>query len=266
MRRQATGISECVVDSWESLTRELYADSWQQALGRHRLRRAFRGQCDRRQALTTSLMRMGGQFWRVEAAMLRAFRKYARYELPSYESLWDWLAVAQHHGLPTRLLDWTYSPFVAMHFASLGDPGVDGLIWCVDYGITNRHLPRPLQSALREEEADVFTGEMLDRVVEGLGSLDRLSKREFIAFFEPPSLDSRIVNQFALFSLMSSPRGRIDDLLAAIPNAARKLIVPAGLKREVRDLLDQGNINERVLFPGLDGLSQYLKRYYTPKG
>jgi hypothetical protein len=74
------------------------------------------------------------------------------------------------------------------------------------------------------------------------------------------------VNQFALFSLMSSPRASFDRWLAARPRLARRIIIPASLKWEVRDKLDQANINERVLFPGLDGLSRWLTRYYWPKG
>jgi hypothetical protein len=81
-------------------------------------------------------------------------------------------------------------------------------------------------------------------------------------FLEPPSLDDRIVNQFALFSLMSRPRARLDGWLRRRPGLCRRIIVPAGLKWEVRDKLDQANITERVLYPGLDGLGRWLRRYY----
>ena len=55
------------------------------------------------------------------------------------------------------------------------------------------------------------------------------------------------------------------DWLADHPELVRRVIVPAELKWEVRDKLDQANINERTLFPGLDGLSRWLERYYLPK-
>jgi len=64
---------------------------------------------------------------------------------------------------------------------------------------------------------------------------------------------------------MSSPRALLDEWLARHPQLYRRIIIPAALKWEVRDKLDQANITERVLLPGLDGLSRWLKRHYSPR-
>lgn len=255
------------VESWAELHEALFAGSWNARLGRFRPTLAFRGSPDAAHDLVTSLSRLGGDPVRAEGSMLRAFRKYARAEPGAIcENAWDWLALAQHHGLPTRLLDWTFSPYVALHFVTEDAQHFDrdGVVWCVDYRQTNRHLPRPLREVLRREDADVFTAEMLARVAPDLGALDRLGKSPWVLFLEPPSLDARIVNQFALFSLMNSASAPLDAFLARQKHGVRRLLLPAGLKAEVRDKLDQANITERVLFPGLDGLSRWLKRYYAP--
>jgi hypothetical protein len=121
-----------------------------------------------------------------------------------------------------------------------------------------------LRAALEGEGANVFTAEMLGKVAPGLREFDRLGRGPFAAFFEPPSLDDRIVNQFALFSLMSSPEATLDAWLGRHRGLSRRVVIPAGLKWEVRDKLDQANVTERVLSPGLDGLGRWLKRQYTP--
>jgi hypothetical protein len=261
-------MSDVRVSSWNELQERLYENSWQPELRRFRSTLAFRGMGDADDDLATSLARLGGPYEQTEPHILRAFRKYARPEAAAGNSLWNWLALAQHHGLPTRLLDWTYSPFVALHFVTddmlLYDR--DGIVWCVDYVRANALLPQVLKDVAARENAGVFTAEMLDEATDSLAKFDELGGGQpFVVFLEPPSLDARIVNQFALFSLMSSPTARLDHWLRDRPDLYHRLVVPAELKWEVRDKLDQANITERVLFPGPDGLGRWLKRYYTPK-
>ncbi len=255
------------VNSWNELQEALYTGSWHEALGRFRSEFAFRGMPDAAEPLITTLMRLEGAYQKVEAPLLRAFRKYAPRSAVPGDSIWNWLAVAAHHGMPTRMLDWTYSPFVALHFATDNPQqfDIDGIVWCVNYRQLKKHLPEVLQDLLRQEGADVFTTELLGRGASSLPDLDRLAEKPFPLFLEPPSLDERIINQFALFTLMSSPIARLDEWLAERPGLTRRIVIPAELKWEVRDKLDQGNITERVLFPGLDGLGLWLRRYYTPK-
>ncbi len=260
-------MSDISVSSWAELHEQLYSGTWNTSLGRYRSRFAFRGVSDACHDLTTSLARLGGSSRELERHLLRDFRKYAPHQSVPGDSVWTWLAVAQHHGLPTRLLDWTFSPYTAMHFMTehVEQFDVDGAIWCVDRSQTVRLLPDALRQIVDEEDAGVFTDEMLGRVAPTLQEFDALSMTPFVIFLEPPSFDARIVNQFALFSLISDPALLLGDWLAEHPEMVRRIIIPASLKWEVRDKLDQANITERVLFPGLDGLACWLKRYYLPR-
>jgi hypothetical protein len=259
-------LAEIRADSWTELHELLFADSWNEALGLHRSDYAFRGRWDAGEDLVTSLIRLGGESTRLEVPLLRAFRKYAARDDVPVDSLWNWLALAQHHGLPTRLLDWTFSPYVALHFATAKREHFDrdGAVWMVDYVRAHKLAPKKLRECLESEGANVFTTEMLQAVARNLEEFDKLGD-DFVVFVEPPSFDERIVNQYALFSLTSRADESVDDWLAQRPELVRKIILPAGLKWEVRDKLDQSNITERVLFPGLDGLSRWVTRYYAPR-
>lgn len=96
--------------------------------------------------------------------------------------------------------------------------------------------------------------------------MERESGHPFLMFLEPPSLDQRIVQQSALFSLLSNPVDDLETWLGQYDGAARRVHLPAELKWEVRDRLDQANVTERTLFPDLDGLGQWLRRYYRRRG
>lgn len=253
--------------SWADLQERLFEDSWNPELGRFRPKIAYRGLSRADYRLESTLQRLGGDFVGVERHLLRNFKKYAHRSVVSQDSIWHWIAVGKHYGLPTRLLDWTHSPFVAMHFATANIDWMreDAAIVAVNYVRAHELLPVALKALLQAEGAVLFTTEMLAQSVRSLQELADMSADDYTVFFEPPSMDDRIVNQFAFFSLMPDPEVVLDDWLARHPGVARKIVIPAALKWEVRDKLDQANITERVLFPGLDGLSRWLKRHYSPK-
>ena len=260
-------MTEVRVNTWNELQEQLFADSWRPELMRFRSPFVFRGLSCVHFPLKTSLMRLGGNYPELERHLLRNFRKYAHRDIVEQDTMWHWLSLAQHHGLPTRLLDWTVSPLVAAHFATstVSEFDQDGVIWAVNHEKAHQLAPDKLKCRLHQEGAVYFTVEMLAETVSSLRALDSLSPPNFVLFFEPPSIDDRIVNQFALFSVMADARISFDTWLQDHPDMWFKIIIPAGLKWEVRDKLDQANITERVLFPGLDGLSKWQKRYYTPR-
>ena len=220
---------EIRVESWAELHERLFEDSWQERLGRHRSNFAYRGRALATEGLETSLQRLSADPGSLEAPLIRSFRKYARKSDVPYDSAWNWLALAQHHGLPTRLLDWTFSPYVALHFATttLLRYNEDGVVWTIDYVRAHELLPESLRTVLGDEGANVFTAEMLDRAAQNRRELDHLAEDDdFVLFLEPPSLDDRIVNQYALFSLMSSAEASLDEWGEQHEGLVRKLVVP----------------------------------------
>lgn len=261
------GANELRANSWAELQEVLFADAWDSELERYRSRCAYRGMADSGQSLKTSLMRLGGPYDELERHLLRNFRKYAHRSVVERDSLWHWLSVAQHYGLPTRMLDWTYSPYIALHFATtdLAQFDRDGVIWAVNYVHAHELLPEALTERLRQEGANVFTTEMLSKTIGTFEELESLSPEPYVLFLEPPSIDDRIVNQFAFFSIASNARLELDQWLRGHPKMWSRITFPADLKWEIRDKLDQANITERVLLPGLDGLSRWLTRHYSPK-
>jgi len=260
--------NDIIIGSWAELCERLYDTSWQDDIRRYRSNFSFRGLADKTFPLTNSFIRNCGDKSGLEYHLLRNFRKYAQLgDIDLNYSDWRCMTLAQHHGLPTRLLDWTYSPFVAIHFATSQTDmyDADGVIWEVDYVKVNRLLPPPLISQLSDAGANAFTIGMLESVVLNIREFDSLAPEDLVLFFEPPSIDARIVNQFALFSVMSSPTANLDEWLIKQPDLFRRIIIPMDLKWEIRDKLDQANITERMLFPGLDGLTSWLRRHYQPR-
>ncbi|HEX6670404.1 MAG TPA: FRG domain-containing protein, partial [Gemmatimonadales bacterium] len=171
---------------------------------------------------------------------------------------------AQHHGLPTRLLDWTYSPMVAAHFATVDDQCAgDRAVWRLDWKAVHRHFRLPDRALLIQDLEGIFGQE---RSFTPWALFEpRTRERRFACMIEPPSLDARIATQAATFTLCSDNRRSFDSFLEenGLSAALTRFVIPAGEVSRLRDQLDLVSVDERRLFPDLDGLAAYLRRYYS---
>jgi hypothetical protein len=239
--------------------------------GRRRDTGIYRGSGSSMLPLLTSLDRLGGTDpphtkARLEEHILRNFIRYSRPFLSAPPvNDWELLVLAQHHGLPTRLLDWTYSPTVAAHFATVRpEPDIDRSIWRLDWKRVHRAFDLP-ELALQIEDLDelfVKEGRFTPWMLFGEDG----PEMEFGCMIEPPSLSARIVAQSAVFTLVSDTRSSFDAFLerhGLVEGALTRYVIPREEVPRFRDQLDMASVDERRLFPDLDGLAAQLRRYYS---
>lgn len=234
--------------------------------GRRRDAGVYRGSFDADARLLTSLDRLGGKPHAkadLETHILRNFIRYSRPHLgrePADD--WEQLFSAQHHGAPTRLLDWTYSPLVAAFFATR--PAVrecDRAIWRLDWQAVHRKFGLPPLSLMVGDLGEIFEKGAHFTPWELFEEAD---SRTFAALVEPPSIDSRVVTQAAVFTLCSDKTRPFDEFLDrhGLEDTLTRYVIRAKDVERIRDQLDLVGHDERRLFPDLDGVAAALRRYY----
>lgn len=263
-------IREVVVHSLGDLIAQTTPTEPDPATGRRRSTGVYRGAADATWPLFTSLDTLGGASNPHTKADLEEYilRSFIRYSRPYFSSPpvndWEVLVAAQHHGLPTRLLDWTYSPLVAAHFATVDVAATtDRAVWRLDWKAVHRFFQFPDLALLIQDLEGIFGTDRPFTPSTLFAMPD--DARPFACMLEPPSLDARIVAQSAAFTLCSDRRQPFDRFLErhGLGGALTKIIIPASEAGRVRDQLDLVSVDERRLFPDLDGVAAHLRRYYS---
>ena len=179
------------------------------------------------------------------------------------------MITGQHNGLPTRLLDWTHSSLVALHFAMTEDnleemDAHDCVVWRIDMNEQIDHLPEKYRLAIGREQSTLFSVDMLTKITDSLYQYDEDMGDRSMVIIEPPSTNDRIITQYSFFSAI--PTGMdIEKFLDERTDKTVKYVIDRNLRWRVRDMLDSLNISERLFFPGLDGLSKWIARHYYVK-
>src|SRR5690606_10326303 len=210
--------------------------------------RMFRGQACAEWPLLPAMGRMHrvlGRYegWHaVEVDLLERFQKYARPFLAKEPvNRLEWLVIAQHYGLPTRLLDWTTNPLKALFFAVENPCNSDhGVLWALEPLAWWNHMSASEQH---------------------LDETDKL-----VAYF-PDHVNQRVSNQESCFTLFPFPADASPILSLDNPDRydehigrLAKFIVPVDYKKDVRLELQKLGVTHRSMFPGLDGLAKSIRR------
>jgi len=210
----------------------------------------WRGQSSVNYSLVPGVFR-GERGIRSEQNLSLRFRQYARTRYtacPTDDDFCSWLFLAQHYGLPTRLLDWSESALVALYFAVNGDPLVNASLVVLHPREMNRSTneDHTLVPVSAQPAGDLFRGAFDDRY----------TNEKTVAVLSH-ELDSRMLVQQGVFTLHGTSQEMRD-----IDNSStflRVFTIPAGAKTQIIAELASLGIRRRTLFPDLTNLADDLK-------
>lgn len=214
--------------------------------------------------------------WGKEIEILKSFIHEASSIISmSSDNIVQWAEYAQHYGVPTRFLDWSKNPLVALYFCVRDNNAQDGSVWLLHVGNYHRYIVKKVRAQNGESNK---TPHMLVKEL-----IEEHSGCEVPILYTPYYVDARMSAQssyFMVWGTCEKPLEKIlqsDKLQMNLPTPKPKFtvygeheiealtfrfLVHASNKQMILHELDTVGINEKTLFPGLDGIGRYVERKY----
>ncbi len=252
------------IDKWKTIHLEDWDEFDEHVESMEHRQWIFRGQTDASWELKSSLYRLfediqpiikqhkgyGRKFAKDkhEQLLIEQFQANAHLylnTLPAKTDKIEWLAIMQHFGAPTRLLDVSFSPHIATYFA-LESGHKDCCIYAFDHS----------KFKLVDDYSLPFKN-YKDKIFEG-----HKGEKSFFIPYEPKTTNERLVAQQGLFLVPSTNYETIDEILGLYgigENACIKLVIPGHMRFEGIRRLKRMNITSATLFPGIDGFCRSLR-------
>jgi len=222
-----------------------------------------------------------------ELEMLSRFSKNAHAFLPSgfHEADFSLLQYAQHYGVPTRLLDFTTNPLIALYFCCEDISKTDGALWIVNvvpfrfWAVGEINEQNLIDDPFLYWTTEEFIDNVMKEITNPSDADENYPKLRRPVFSVPPYIDQRMSAQSSCFMLWGRRHEPLEDMATSsnymklhhagarlrIEDDKRflaKIIIPNEVKRDIVNELDLLDINEKSLFPGLDGIGHYIEKHY----
>ncbi len=230
-----TSISEIRIASYHELLDHIDSEYFSCRYGEW----IFRGHSSRRHILKPSVGRVNyteTSFSKFENSIFAYFKRTAIQHMPKEpDNDFEWLSVAQHHGLPTRLLDWSNNPLIALFFAIKSNPTEDAVLYAM-------HADKRIHDDILEENQPF-------KIVKDYKYVPRI-------------LANRVSSQEGVFTIHCNPQSSLEENLREGWELER-VIIPSNLKSDLQYMLFRKGVHHGKLFPDLDGLASHLKWQHT---
>lgn len=231
----------------------------------------YRGQSDSDWELESAWERaeLEGLYYNIEERLIKDFKRIAHYYLHNQEmpkTNLAWLALIQHHGTPTRLIDFTKSPYIASYFAfeNLKNKSKHVAIWCVNKSNLYKAAFEIFQKKFKISE--IISGQ-LSYFDSFFDKIKNLHGFKCVIPFEIEQHNERYYLQQSIFlvpcRMEIKTREQFENIQSIIEDSIIKITLPREIYKSVLRDLYKMNITPASLFPSLDGYAKTINMMYT---